>query len=663
MGTAYAYVTRGLPNPSDLASRPLAQVTQIYDRTGQTLLYEFYEERRINIPLKDVSETMLKATLAAEDVNFYQHTGFDVQGVVRALVNNVRAGAITGGFVGGGSTITQQLVKRTFLTDEQSYVRKLREIVLAVQVERLYPKEQILELYLNQVYYGNQAYGVEAAALSYFGKHAKDLNLAEASLLAGLVQLPSRYDPVQNPKAALARQSDVLDVMVRYELATQEEADAAREQASRFTYRMSETQIRSPHFAFFVKEQLQQRVNPEVLRNGLQVITTIDLEMQDRAQEIVRRRVDSIKWQQVNNGSLVAINPRTGEILAMVGSYDYYNQAIDGQVNVATALRQPGSSFKAFTYATAFASKRWSPASTVVDQPISRPDQTSRTGRYVPVNYDEKWHGTVTLRSALANSYNIPALLVQEAVGTKEVIGTARRMGVTTELPEVASLTLGAGVVRLLDMTSAYGVFANRGAAGGAQPLPQDHRQPGPGGLRAEGAQGRAGHRPRGGLPGGGRPGRPRRAAPHVRQRARPQRGPRRGGQDGHHQRLQGLLDDRLHPQPGHRGVGGEHGQLPHAQGGRLPGRGLRLEGVHGHHPAGAAEPALRRPARGGAGPHLRHRGAHLLRLQPGLRGGGGDLPDHGRQPAASRRHAPPPGPPRARRPPPAPPPSSPRLE
>ena len=173
MGTAYAYVTRGLPNPSDLASRPLAQVTQIYDRTGQTLLYEFYEERRINIPLKDVSETMLKATLAAEDVNFYQHTGFDVQGVVRALVNNVRAGAITGGFVGGGSTITQQLVKRTFLTDEQSYVRKLREIVLAVQVERLYPKEQILELYLNQVYYGNQAYGVEAAALSYFGKHAK----------------------------------------------------------------------------------------------------------------------------------------------------------------------------------------------------------------------------------------------------------------------------------------------------------------------------------------------------------------------------------------------------------------------------------------------------------------------------------------------------------
>jgi len=463
VGTAYAYVTRGLPNPNDLASRPLAQVTQIYDRTGQTLLYEFYEERRIYIPLKDVSDVMIKSTLAAEDVNFYQHRGFDVAGLTRAALNNLRAGALTGGYVGGGSTITQQLVKRMFLTDEQSAVRKVREIVLAVQVESVYPKEQILELYLNQVYYGNQAYGIEAAALSYFGKHARELNLAESSLLAGLVQLPSRYDPVVNPKAALARQSDVLDVMVRYEMVTEQEADAAREQAAAFTYRQSETQIRVPHFAFFVKEQLQQRVNPEVLRNGLQVITTLDLNMQDQAQDIVRRRVDSLKSQRVNNGSLVAINPKTGEILAMVGSYDYYNQAIDGQVNVATAMRQPGSSFKAFTYAAAFASKRWSPASTVVDQAISRPDQTSRTGRYVPVNYDGRFHGTVTLRSALSNSYNIPALLVQEAVGTKEVIALARRMGITADLPEVASLTLGAGVVRLLDMTSAYGVFANQG--------------------------------------------------------------------------------------------------------------------------------------------------------------------------------------------------------
>ena len=252
-----------------------------------------------------------------------------------------------------------------------------------MQVERLYPKEQILELYLNQVYYGNQAYGVEAAALSYFGKHAKDHQPRRSLAAGGPGAAPDRYDPVQNPKAALARQSDVLDVMVRYELATQEEADAAREQASKFTYRMSETQIRSPHFAFFVKERLQQRVNPEVLRNGLQVITTIDLEMQDQAQEIVRRRVDSIKWQHVNNAALVAINPRTGEILAMVGSIDYTDPMF-GEVNVATALRQPGSSFKPFTYATAFASKRgrrppaWS--TSLSPAPINH----DRTGRYVP---------------------------------------------------------------------------------------------------------------------------------------------------------------------------------------------------------------------------------------------------------------------------------------
>ncbi len=459
VGTAYAYVTKGLPNPSDLATRPLAQVTQIYDRTGQVLLYEFYEERRIYVPLRDISEPMIRATLAAEDVNFRQHKGFDIQGLARAFLRNTRTGTIQG----GGSTITQQLVKRTFLSDEQSYVRKLRELVLAVQVETLYPKDQILELYLNQVYYGNQAYGVEAAALSYFGKHARDLNLAEASVLAGLVQLPAQYDPVINPQAALRRQGEVLDVMERYDLATAEEVEEARTQAASFTYRQQETQIRSPHFAFFVKEQLQQRVNPEVLRSGLKVITTLDVEMQDRAQDIVRRRVNELRPQRVNNGSLVAINPKSGEILTMVGSYDYYNKAIDGQVNVATATRQPGSSFKPFTYAAAFATKKWSPASTVTDLPISRPDLTSRTGRYVPVNYDGKFHGTVTLRSALANSYNIPALLVQEAVGTKEIIRTARTLGVTTELPEVASLTLGAGVVRLLDMTSAYGVFANNG--------------------------------------------------------------------------------------------------------------------------------------------------------------------------------------------------------
>jgi 1A family penicillin-binding protein len=458
-GTAYAFVAKDLPDPGELAKRPLAQVTQLYDRTGQHLLYEFYEERRIAVPLTEVAPVMIQATLAIEDTSFYEHPGFDIRGLARAFVQNVQSGRI----VGGGSTITQQLVKRTFLTDEQSYVRKLKELILAVQVETRYSKDQILEMYLNQVYYGNQAYGVEAAALAYFGKHARDLTLAEASLLAGLVQRPSEYDPVTNPKVALRRQAEVLERMVRNGMITPEEAEEASRQAAGFTYRMSETQIVAPHFAFYVKEQLQQRVNPDVLRGGLKVITTLDLNLQEQGQQIVRRRVDALRFQRVNNGALVALNPRTGEILAMVGSYDYYKESIDGKVNVATALRQPGSSFKLFTYATAFASRRWAPSSVVADVAIQRRDLGSPTGWYRPKNYDNRFHGNVTFRSALANSYNIPAVLVQEAVGTREVIKTARALGITTDLPEVMSLTLGAGVVRLLDMTAAYGAVANSG--------------------------------------------------------------------------------------------------------------------------------------------------------------------------------------------------------
>jgi 1A family penicillin-binding protein len=458
-GTAYAFVTRDLPNPADLASRPLAQVTQLYDRTGTQLLYEFYEERRIAVPLKEVSQPMIQATLASEDANFYQHRGFDPRGIARSFFGNLRTGEITG----GGSTITQQLVKRTFLTDEASYTRKIRELVLAVQVETIYNKDQVLEMYLNQVYYGNQAYGIEAAALSYYGKHAKELNLAEASVLAGLVQLPSRYDPVTNPKAALARQRYVLDEMINHGWITVAEADKAAAEAVTFTYRQQETNISYPHFAFYVKEQLQQRVNPDVLRGGLKVITTLDVDTQNVAQGIVQRRVRDLRFQRVNNGSLVALRPNTGEIIAMVGSADYNNKAIDGQVNVSTALRQPGSSFKPFAYATALATKKWSAASAVPDVPISWPDLSARTGIYRPQNYDERFHGSPTLRSALANSYNIPALLVQDAVGVKELIKTARAMGVNTDLPEVRSLTLGAGSVRLLDMASAYGVFANGG--------------------------------------------------------------------------------------------------------------------------------------------------------------------------------------------------------
>ena len=456
---AYTQVTKGLPDPDTIGSQPVPQVTQLYDRTGQHLLYEFYDERRINVPLSDVAPVMQRVTLAIEDAKFYEHRGFEPRAIVRAAWENYRNHET----VSGASTITQQLVKRLLLTDEQTYIRKLREILLAAQVEMLYPKDSILEMYLNHVYYGNQAYGVEAAALSYFGKSAKDLDLAESSLLAGLVQLPSVYDPVGNPEAAFARQQQVLDRMVTLGWATPEDAAQAAARARTFTYRMQETNIQYPHFAFFAKERLMQRFGPDQVRLGLKVITTLDVEMQERGQAIVKRRVDEIRWQKVNNGALVAINPKTGEILAMVGSYDFSDESIDGKVNVATAPRQPGSSFKPFTYATAFATRRFFPATQVMDEPISRQDFGSPGGYYRPLNYDLSWHGAITLRGALANSYNIPAVLVQDAVGTQNVITTARKLGITTDLPVVPSLTLGAGSVRLLEMTGAYGVFANQG--------------------------------------------------------------------------------------------------------------------------------------------------------------------------------------------------------
>ena len=464
---AFTQVTKDLPDPDSIGAQPVPQVTQLYDRTGQHLLYEFYDERRINVPLHEVSSVMQQATLAIEDANFYEHRGFDLRGIARALWDNLR----TRETISGASTITQQLVKRLLLTDEQTYIRKVREIMLAAQVEMLYPKDQILEMYLNHVYYGNQAYGIEAASLSYFGKSARALDLAESSLLAGLVQLPSTYDPVTNREAAFARQWQVLDRMVKLGYATLEEATAAAERTRGFTYKMQESHVRFPHFSFFAKEKLLQRFGPEQVRLGLRVITALDVQMQQRGEEIVRRRVNEIRWQKVNNGSLVAMNPRTGEILTMVGSYDYYDESIDGKVNVSTATRQPGSSFKPFTYATAFATRKFSPASQVVDEPLSKQDFGSPGGFYRPVNYDGGWHGTVTLRSALANSYNIPAVLLQDAVGTSNLITTARKLGISTELPNVPSLTLGAGTVRLLEMTGAYGVFANLGQRFDVEPF------------------------------------------------------------------------------------------------------------------------------------------------------------------------------------------------
>ncbi len=274
-----------------------------------------------------------------------------------------------------------------------------------------------------------------------------------------------------NREAAFARQAQVLDAMARNGYISPEQAETAAQELKGATFRMQESHIRYPHFSFFAKEQLLKSMGPELVRNGLKVTTTLDVEMQDRAEAIVRRRIDEIRWQKVNNGALVALDPRSGQILTMVGSYDYYNKTIDGQVNVTTAPRQPGSSFKPFTYAAAFATKRFFPATPTVDEPVSRQEFGSPGGFYRPMNFDLRWHGTISLRAALGNSYNIPAVLLQDAVGTQELIRTARKLGITTDLPAVPSLTLGAGTVKLIEMTGAYGVCANAGLRQDASPF------------------------------------------------------------------------------------------------------------------------------------------------------------------------------------------------
>lgn len=465
-GAAFAYaretIFSDLPDASKLGARPLAQVTQIYDRTGEVLLHEFFEERRVNVPLHAVSPHVIKAVVAFEDANFYSHRGFDPRGILRAFIRDITG---TTESLQGASTITQQLVRDTFLTQEQTLTRKLREVAVAIQVETQFSKNEILQMYLNRMYFGNQAYGIEAAALSYFGKHAKDLNLAEAAVIIGLLPAPSEYSPVVNPSLAFRQQASVLDNMVRYGMISPSEAEDAKEQGREMTYRAPRVSIQHPHFVFYVREVLKRTFDPEDLRRGLKVITSLDLDLQASAEAAVRKRVDELTERDVNNGSLVALRPETGEILAMVGSYDFYNVDIDGQVNVALASRQPGSAFKPFTYATALASGKWTPASLIHDRaieyelPASDPDEQ----QFKPRNYDDKWHGYLTLREALANSHNIPAVILLDRVGAGRVVQTARSMGITTPLPPVLSLTLGSGGVRLLEMTRAYAVFANNG--------------------------------------------------------------------------------------------------------------------------------------------------------------------------------------------------------
>ncbi len=457
----YARIARNLPSPEELRARSATFLsTKIYDRNGD-LLYEVFDPqggKRTRVPLSQISVHVRNATIATEDANFYRHPGFDPISVARALWYDISERRI----VSGGSTITQQLVKTLFLTPEVSLKRKITEAVLAAEITRRYGKDEILEIYLNEIYYGNLAYGIEAAAETYFGKRAAELDLAEAAFLVGLPQAPAFYDPYAHFDAAKKRQKIVLRLMVEQGYITPAQAEAAANQELDLIP-LSFGQ-KAPHFVAYVREWLEQQYGAEVLyRGGFQVYTTLDPRLQEIAQRAVSEHIAQVREERnATNGALVALDARTGEILAMVGSADFNDKSIDGQVNVALRLRQPGSSIKPITYLTAF-EMGWTPATVILDMETEFPDGANPP--YKPHNYDGKEHGPVSVRTALANSYNIPAVKALQFVGLENMLSTAHRLGITSlNRPDYGlSLTLGGGDVTLLEMVGAYQTFANGG--------------------------------------------------------------------------------------------------------------------------------------------------------------------------------------------------------
>src|SRR3989344_4115310 len=470
--TAWA-IFASIPAVDTIENRIVGESTKIYDRTGEVLLYDVHGSmRRTEIPFNDISPYIRDATVAIEDDSFYEHNGFRPMAFLRAVLVNL---GLKEGFRGqGGSTITQQVVKNTLLTQDKTIIRKLKEIVLAIKLERIATKEEILNIYLNETTYGGTIYGVEEASQYFFGKHAKDVTLAEAAYLSALPQAPTRYSPYGNHTDELeARKNLVLARMKSGGSITEEQYDGATAEQVQFREEL-ESGIKAPHFVFYIREYLEEKYGADAVANeGLKVITTLDWELQQEAEKIVRERALANEKQfNAEHAGLVALDPKTGQILAMVGSRGFLDEDIDGQVNVTVMRRQPGSSFKPFVYATAF-EKGYTPETVVFDvqtqfsTSCSATDVTnSEPPCYSPGNYDHKFRGPVSLRNALAQSLNIPAVKTLYLAGIPDSIETARDMGITT-LTDASryglTLVLGGGEVTLLEMTDAYGVFANDG--------------------------------------------------------------------------------------------------------------------------------------------------------------------------------------------------------
>ncbi|MCX6778884.1 MAG: transglycosylase domain-containing protein, partial [Candidatus Magasanikbacteria bacterium] len=395
-----AWATRDLPDPNKLIERAVAQSTKIYDRTGEHVLYEVYgDKKRTLINLEDIPEYSKWATILVEDKNFYQHGGIAWLSIIRAAVNNV-LGRSTG--YGGASTLTQQLIKNAILTNEHSYIRKIKEALLARQIEKKYSKDEILKMYFNEIPYGSSNYGIEAASLSYFGKSAKDVTIGEAATLAALPQSPTKY--LNNQDKLKVRRDFIIDLLLANEKIGAEEAKLAKEEPIKIE--KGSGALVAPHFVLYVKELVTEKYGEKLVESGgLKIITTLDYDLQKIAEEEVRAGAEkNIKKYNANNAALVAMDPKTGQVLAMVGSRDYNNDEIDGQVNVALRPRQPGSSFKPIVYAAAF-EKGLTPDTKVYDVETVFKTETKD---FIPHDYDLKERGLVSIRQALGGSLNIP---------------------------------------------------------------------------------------------------------------------------------------------------------------------------------------------------------------------------------------------------------------
>jgi penicillin-binding protein 1C len=448
----------GIPLPTKLSSPDIPVSTRILDRNGK-LIYEVYADtRRSPIKLEELPEYVKTSTIAIEDKDFYKHYGFSFTGILRAAYKIVTRGKLE-----GGSTLTQQLVKNSLLTPERTIRRKAREFFLTMVAEGIYSKNQILEMYLNQIPYGSTAYGIESASELYFGKPSKDLTLSEASLIAGLPQSPTRYSPFgAHPELAKERQKEVLFQMVKNGYVSQEDADKAYNEDLKYAQIKAPS---APHFALWVKDQLVEKYGEKkVEQGGLRVTTTLDLDLQEFTQNAVATEVGKLKKQKVGNGAAIVTHPSTGEILAMVGSKDYFATDEDGKVNIILSKRQPGSSIKPVNYALAIKDKKITPATTFSDAPTCF--AVAGQSLYCPKNYDGTYHGLVQTRFALGNSFNIPAVKILALNSLKNFTDFAQNMGlVTLDNPDNygLSLTLGGGEVRPYDMATAFGVFANDG--------------------------------------------------------------------------------------------------------------------------------------------------------------------------------------------------------